>query len=136
VPAGFHYTRIGALVPSPNPRRHHVVGEVEVDFNAGHSRIVYAVYPRRADALGNFADGLKGLAAQPGIRVAQPAPGLPRPSVVIRASANGVVVSQVSFVADAVGVSIQTLGGPPAARSTAATLSLARFALRHLRAVG
>jgi len=135
-PAGFSSPMTTKAVPGADPRRHHVVGEVEIDFNGGSARVVFAVFPTRADALGNHADGLRILPTEKGVHSYRTAvPGLPRPSVIVEASAGDVGVTQISFVADNVEVAAQTAvlhakqGNPPA------TLELATFALRQLRAV-
>jgi hypothetical protein len=89
LPAGFSSPRTKAKRPEPggNPQRHHVVGEVEIDLNGGRARIVYAIFPTRADALANHAAGVQGLKSIKGItKVQSPVPGFPKPSLILDAS--------------------------------------------------
>jgi len=125
---------VRSIAAGSNPRRHHVVGAVEVNLNSGHARIVYVIFPTRADALGNQTDGVKGLKAVKGIKVQLSAPGFPKPSLIINGSENGMGVTQVSFVAGNVGVNAQTTRPNSNSGDIHGTLGLARFALRHLRA--
>jgi hypothetical protein len=113
-----------------------VVGDVEISLNGDRARIVYVIFPAQADALGNHADGVRQLKTEKGIvKVQSPVPGLPKPSVLVNASVNGLGVTQVSFVFGDAEIAVQTLR--PNARSgyVKSTLSLAGFALDHLRAV-
>ena len=137
LPAGLQSPRVKSksIAAGSNPSRHHVVGEVEVNLNSGQAKIVLVVFPTRGDALGNHADGVKGLTAVTGIRVQLSAPGLPGPSLIINGSENGLGVTQVSFVAGNVGMNAQATRLNSKSGDIQGTLSLARFALRHLRAV-
>jgi hypothetical protein len=136
LPAGFTSPRIVKNAPGPNPKRHHVVGEVEIDLNGGQSAIVYVVFPTRADALAAYTDGFRELKTTKGIvAVRSPAPGLPKPSVSVDASASGLGITQVTLVSGNVEIATETArhGGNHGDR--AGTVALAKAALRHLAAI-
>jgi hypothetical protein len=137
LPPGFRSPTVKAkaIDPRGNPKHHHAVGEVEVDLNNGNARIVYVVFPTRADALGNFTDGVKGLKGVKGIKVQRPVAGFPEPSLIINSAENHLAVTQVSFVAANVGINAQTTRSNAKSGDREATLNLARFALRHINAV-
>jgi len=135
LPAGFSSAEAKPKQTAGNPKRHHAVGEVEIDFNGG-AGIVYVIFPTRADALANHGDGVRALKTQKGVtKVQSPVPGLPNPSVILNASLNGLGVTQVSFVADSVEINAQTLRPNAKSGDVKKTLSLARFAIQHLKTV-
>jgi hypothetical protein len=135
-PAGFSVTRTVEKTPGPNPRRHHVAGEVEIDLNGGQGAIVYVVFPTGADALAAYGDGLRGLKTIKGVvSVRSSVPGLPRPSLLVDASANGLGVTQVTFVSGTVEIATETAVRGGTHGDEAGTVRLAQAALRHLAAV-
>jgi hypothetical protein len=131
LPAGFHSSTTNAIQIGALQKRHHAVGEVSIDLSDDdqNASIVYVVFPTRADALGNFADGLKDIRTQKGVTIGGAARGLPKPSVVVRISGLGQRVTQVSFVVGNVGVNAFSVRGLPEATS------LALLGLKHLNAV-
>jgi hypothetical protein len=136
LPAGFASPRSVKNSPGPNPRRHHVVGEVEIDLNGGQSAIVYVVFPTRADALGAYNDGIRELKTTKGVvSVRSPAPGLSKPSLTVDASVSGLGITQVTLVSGNVEIAAETAvhGGNHGDR--VGTVRLAKAALRHLAAV-
>jgi hypothetical protein len=136
LPAGFSSPRTVKNTPGPTPKRHHVVGEVEIDLNGGQSAIVYVVFPTKADALTAYDDGVRELKTTKGVvAVRSPAPGLPKPSVSVDASASGLGITQVTLVSGNVEIATETArhGGKHGDR--AGTVTLAKAALRHLAAV-
>ncbi len=136
LPAGFSSPRTVNNTPGPNPRRHHVVGEVEIDLNGGQSAIVYVVFPTKTDALAAYSDGVRELKTTKGIvSVRSPAPGLQKPSVSVDASAQGLGITQVTLVSENVEIATETArhGGNHGDRAGA--VALAKAALRHLAAV-
>ena len=136
LPAGFSSPRTMNNAPGPNPKRHHVVGEVEIDLNGGQSAIVYVVFPTKADALAAYADGLRELKTTKGVTaVRSPVPGVPSPSVAVDASAQGLGITQVTLVSGNVEIATETArhGGKHGDR--AGTVALAKAALRHLASI-
>jgi hypothetical protein len=136
LPAGFTSPRIMNNTPGPNPKRHHVVGEVEIDLNGGQSAIVYVVFPTKADALAAYNDGVRDLKTTQGVvSFRSPAPGLPKPSVTVDASASGLGLTQVTLASGNVEIATETArhGGKHGDR--AGSLALAKAALRHLAVV-
>jgi len=120
---------VKALKIGATPRRHHAVGEVEVDFDRGASRIIYVVFPTVADDRANFTAGLRAL-RRPGYLTRVPAPGVAAPSLLLRAVVNyGTSLTEISFVSGNVGVNAVSTKGEARVRA------LARLALRHLNAV-
>ena len=137
LPRGFARPRTAKNSPGPTPRRHHVVGEVEIDLNGGQSAIVYVVFPTRADALGAYNDGLRELKKTSGVvSVRSPVPGLAKPSVAVDASASGLGITQITLVSGNVEIAAETAmhGGEHGDR--AGTVALAKAAIRHLALVG
>ena len=111
-------------------KRYHAVGQVEVGFESGTSRIVYVVFPTTADDRANFAAGLRSLKARTGWTTTVPAPGVRAPSALIRAVvAYGTTVTEYAVVSGNVGVNAITTHGSARARA------LVRLALSHLKAV-
>jgi hypothetical protein len=136
LPAGFSSPRTVKNAPGPTPKRHHVVGEVEIDLNGGQSAIVFVVFPTKADALAAYSDGVRELKKTKGVvSVTSPAPGVPKPSVRVDAAANGLGITQVTLVAGNVEIATETAlhGGKHGDR--VGSLALAKAALRHLAAV-
>ncbi len=136
LPRGFARPRTVKNVPGPNPRRHHVVGEVEIDLNGGQSAIVYVVFPTQADATAAYDDGLRELKTTKGVvSIRSPAPGLAKPSVAVDASAGGIGITQITLVSGNVEIAAETArhGGNHGDR--AGTVALAKAALRHLALV-
>jgi hypothetical protein len=133
--------RLSGTEPTPTQpgavsRRHHVVGEMLINFSGGRTRIAYVVFPTYKDALGNYADGLRALKKIRSVRkVAKTLAGLPKPSVLVDATQNGIGVTQVTFVSGNVELVSQSIklhaqnGGEKLAKR------LAALALRHLRSV-
>jgi hypothetical protein len=133
LPKGFHAAKPIGRRPgsSPSARRHHVWGEVEIGLDKkGFSGIVYGVFPRRADAFGNYRDEVR-LWAKDGL--AKHLPGFPQPAVIINATLGGIHFTQIRYLAGSVDVTA-TVGGRNGSRRADA-LALARVALRHLKAV-
>jgi hypothetical protein len=140
LPSGYYSAKVGVSKPSDIAKKHHVVGEVEIDLDSD-AVIVYIVFPTRADALADWygADLKK-------VKSRLPAPlTLPKPSGIFNTSitgnnafgkkvTNGVTlvgfVSQ-NVIVEATNLSTDTTesGDVPGA------IALARFALRHLSAV-
>jgi hypothetical protein len=135
LPAGFHSAKVKAKANGPTPSRHHAVGEVEVILDSGQARVVYVIFPTRANALGNHADGVKALKTMKGLKVQLSAPGVPTPSLIINSSENGLEVTQVSFVAGNVEINAQTFSSSATGGDVESTLRLALFALRHINAL-
>jgi hypothetical protein len=136
LPVGFKSPRIAKNAPGPIPKRHHVVGEVEIDLNGGQSAIVYVVFPTKADALAAYNDGVRELKTTQGVvAVRSPVPGLPKPSVSVDASAQGLGITQVTLVSGNIEIATETArhGGKHGDRAGA--LALAKAALRHLASV-
>ena len=119
-----------------NSKRHHVVGEVEIDFGGGRTRILYGVFPTRADAVADLADGVAGLKNVHGVsKVEKSVPGFPKPSLLVDATQNGLGVTQLTFVSGNV-VSVAQLLKPKAKNGgEKVATSVAQLALRHLRSV-
>jgi hypothetical protein len=137
LPAGFARPRTVKNSPGPNPRRHHVVGEVEIDLNGGQSAIVYVVFPTRADALAAYSDGVHDLKTTKGVvAVRSPVPGLAKPSVLADASASGIGITQVTLVSGSVEIATETAAHGGKHGDEAGTVRLAKAALRHLVTVG
>lgn len=122
--------------PGPNSTRHHVVGEVEIDYAGGSKRIVYVVFPTHADAVGNHTDGVRQLKTIRGIsKIEKTVPGLPKPSVLVDASEGRIGVTQVTFVAGNVEIAAQSIKPNARTGGEKAATSVAQLALRHLRSV-
>jgi hypothetical protein len=122
--------------PGSSSRRHHVVGELLINFNGGHSRIAYVVLPTHADALGNYADGIRALKKIRSVRkVEKSVPGLPKPSVLVDASQSGIGVTQISFIFDNVEIAAQSIRLQAKSGNEKLARSLAVLALEHLRSV-
>src|SRR5579859_1594362 len=132
---------VSGVTPTPtragsNSRRHHVVGEMLINFDGGHSRIAYVVFPTHADALANYADGIQALKKIRSVRkVEKSVVGLPRPSVLVDATQSGIGVTQVSFVFDNVEMAAQSIRINAKSGNEKLARSLAALALRHLRSV-
>lgn len=139
LPSGHYSAKVGVSKPSDKAKKHHVVGEVQIEIDSD-AAIFYIVFPTRADALADWYDAdLKDVKSR------LPAPrNLPKPSGIFNTSitgnnafgkkvTNGVTilgfVSQ-NVVASATTISTETTesGDIPGA------ITLARFALRHLSA--
>jgi hypothetical protein len=107
-----------------------------INFKGGRSRIGYVVFPRHADALANFADGIAALKKIHLIRkVERRLPGLPRPSLRVDASQGGVGVTQITFVSDNVEVVGQSVRLKATSGDVKLAKRLAHLALNHLRTV-
>jgi hypothetical protein len=125
-----------ATQPGGQSRRHHAVGEMLISYKSSLSRIAYVVFPTHADALANFADGIAALKKIRLIRkVERRLPGLPRPSVRVDASAGGVGVTQITFVAGNVEVAGQSVRRKATSGNVKLANRLAQVALNHLRSV-
>jgi len=117
-------------------RRHHVIGEMLVNFSGGRTRLAYVVFPKHADALGNYADGLLALKKIKSVRkIEKTVPGLPKPSVLVDASQNGLGVTQVTFVSDNVELVSQSIKVNAIGGDEKQAKRLALLALRHLQSV-
>ena len=122
--------------PGSQAKRHHVVGEMLFNFLDGHSRIAYVVFPTHADALGNYADGLRALKSIPAVKkIVKPVPGLPKPSILVDASQTGVGVTQVSLVVDNVEIAAQSLRLQAKSGNEKLAKSLALLAIKHLKSI-
>jgi hypothetical protein len=122
--------------PGSQSKRHHVVGELLVNFNGGHSRIAYVVFPTHTDALGNYEDGIRALKLIPSVRkVKKPVRGLPQPSILVDASQSGIGVTQISFVFGNVEIAAQSVREQAKSGNEKLARSLAGLALRHLKSV-
>ena len=140
LPSGYYSAKVGLSKPSDNAKKHHVVGEVEVDIDSD-AGILYIVFPTRKDALADWygADLKKA-------KTRLPAPAsFPKPSIIANSSitgnnafgkkvTNGVTV--LGYVSQNVIVEATTIstdntesGDIPGA------IALGRYALRHLSAV-
>jgi hypothetical protein len=134
-------TRLSGVEPTPakpgtQALRHHVVGEMLINFSGGRTRIAYVVFPKHADALGNYADGLAALKKIGSVRkVRKTVAGLPKPSVLVDASQNGIGVTQVTFVSDNVELVSQSIKLNATTGDEKLARSLAQLALRHLKTV-
>jgi hypothetical protein len=132
---------VSGTVPTPTrpgtqAKRHHVVGEMLVNFADGKSRIAYVVFPSHADALGNYRDGIGALKFIHAVRkILKPVPGLPKPSILVDASQSGIGVTQVSFVVGNVEIAAQTVRVNAKTGNEKRARSLAQLALSHLRKV-
>jgi len=137
LPAGVTKVEARTRQPGAASKRHHVVGEVELDLTGKNGgRIVYVVFPAHADALGNYADGLRALKTVGGVeKVRKTLSGLPQPSVLVDASVNAVGITQVTYVTENVEIAAQSLEIKAPNGGEQKALALARFALRHLHAV-
>ena len=125
-----------AVQPGSNSSRHHVVGEVEIDFGGGGTRIVYGVFPTRADAVADLADGVASLKNVHGIsKIAKSVPGLPKPSVLVDVLQNGLGVTQVTFVKGNVVSVAQSIKPKAKSGDEKVATSVAQLALRHLKSV-
>ena len=117
-------------------KRHHVVGEMLFDFGGGRSRIAYVVFPTHADALGNYADGVSALKKLTAVRkVVKNVAGLPKPSVRVDASQNGLGVTQITFVSENVELVSQSIQLNAKTGNEKLARKLAGLALTHLRAI-
>lgn len=113
-----------------------MVGELLVNFNGGHSRIAYVVFPTHTDALGNYEDGIRALKLIPSVRkVKKPVRGLPQPSILVDASQSGIGVTQISFVFGNVEIAAQSVREQAKSGNEKLARSLAGLALRHLKSV-
>jgi hypothetical protein len=137
LPAGVSKVDVRKRQPGSTSKHHHVVGEVELDLTGKNGgRIVYVVFPTHADALANYADGLKALKTVGGVeKVRKTLPNLPQPSILVDASVNAVGITQVTYATGNVEVAAQSLKIKAPNGGEQAALGLARFALRHLHAV-
>ena len=142
LPSGYYSAKVGVTTPSAQAKKHHVVGDVEIDFDSGDASVIYVVLPTRKDALGDWYDS--DIFKKAKSRLPAP-PNLPKPSGIFNTSVsgknafgkkvtNGVTI--VGFVSQNVIVSAVTIstdntesGDVPSA------ITLARFALRHLSAL-
>jgi hypothetical protein len=125
-----------AVRPGANSKRHHVVGEVEIDFAGGSKRIVYVVFPTHADAVGNHADGVRALKTIHGIsKIEKSVRGLPKPSVLVDARDGGLGVTQVTFVVDNVEIATQSIRRGAKTGDEKAAKNVAQLALQHLRSI-
>jgi hypothetical protein len=130
LPKGFHGPQISRADPDATDRRHHVVGEVEIDFDRDKGSILYLVFPTRADARGDLNDGL---AAVKGVRSKRRVLSLPQPALLLSGAQGGVGFAEVVFVKGNVLVAtiITRPRSPGGGRADA--LALAKLALRHLK---
>lgn len=134
-------TRLSGAIPTPTQpgttsKRHHVVGEMLIDFPDGRTRVAYVVFPTHADTLGNYADGLRALKKIHSVRkIAKTVPGLPKPSVLVNASQTGIGVTQVTFVSDNVELVSQSIKVNATSGDEKQAKKLALLALRHLKSI-
>ena len=133
--------RVSGVTPTPTrpgtiSKRHHVVGEMLINFNGGRSRIAYVVFPTHADALGNYEDGVHALKFIHAVRkIRKPVPGLPKPSILVDASQSGIDVTQITFVFDNVELVSQSVRLGKKSGNEKLANSLAELALSHLKSV-
>jgi hypothetical protein len=122
--------------PGSTSRRHHVVGEILVNFSGGRTRIAYVVFPNHADALGNYRDGVSVLKRIGAVRkIKKPVPGLPRPSILVDAFQSRIGVTQITFLSGNVEIAAQSVRTNAKSGNEKLAKSLAQLALRHLRTV-
>lgn len=122
--------------PGSQAKRHHVVGELLINFSGGRSRIAYVVFPTHADALGNYEDGIRALKFIHSVRkIKTLIPGLPKPSVLVNASQSGIGVTQITFVSGNVELVSQTVRLNAQGGNEKLAKTLAVLALTHLRKV-
>ena len=136
LPAGFRFPSVGPGQPGTTATKHHVVGQVMVVLNNGDDGlIVFAVYPTRAEALGNQRDAVALLQRSKGMTIRRDVAGVPVPSVLFSSLLNGLRFTQLSLAVGNVEVNavFPSEGTKSAGEKTA--LTLARFALTHLAAV-
>jgi hypothetical protein len=103
LPNGYQSTSLGAVPSSKTARRHHVVGAVAIGVTkkgTAGARILYIVFPTRADALANWKEATRGLPKKRPV----PPSFLPKPAAMFNATA--------------------TLGRPPAKTTPLGTTTL------------
>jgi hypothetical protein len=80
LPGSYETVQIGIISPSATPKRHHVVGEVGIvatKTGTAGARIIYIVFPTRAEAMADWKEGSREL----------PRPRVPPPTVVPKPAA-------------------------------------------------
>jgi hypothetical protein len=120
LPRGFGDPAIGSSTPSGNALKHGAIGgqEVLLFFNSADALVSYIVFPSRAEALAYFADVKNG---PRGNRAPTAFHSLPKP-VRLFVNRDG---TDVTLVDGNVRVGVST-------RTTAESIALTRFAVRHL----
>jgi hypothetical protein len=144
LPAGYQSPALGPSPPSPVAKSHHVVGEVAIGLSkkgTDGARILYIIFPTRADAL---ADWNHGTSALPRPRLPPPS-SVPKPAAMFNAAAHprnaagktlSVGTTTLAYVTGTIIVEIDTSSlatlkhGDPAAMPL-----LAQFAVAHLKSV-
>jgi hypothetical protein len=143
LPRGLYSASTGVGTPSSRAKRHHAVGEVDININSGDAGIIYIVFASPKDALADWKDA--NVAHQSGIKSRLPAPGFPTPSIIVNGSVagnnafgkkvtNG--ISDLAFVAGSVIVNAVTSSTANTdSGDVPRTIALGKLALRHLREV-
>jgi hypothetical protein len=143
LPSGFYSASIGVSKPSNTAKSNHAVGEVEIDLNGGDAAIIYLIFPTRADALKDWKDA--DPTHKKGVKTKLPAPGFPHPALIVNGSITGnnafgkKVTNGFSILGFTAGNVITSAVTSSTTNTNSgdlpATISLGKFALRHLRAV-
>jgi hypothetical protein len=135
LPAVFVAEKPRAKPPTAVARAHHVVGDVEIDFNGGRAWVLYGVFRTRGDLIQTLRAEMKKLRSTPGVTVRRSAPGLPSPSWLVTGSTGSVGATLVAFGENNVGILVETTRPHAKAGDTKGALELADAAVRHLQAV-
>lgn len=144
LPSGFYSASTGVAQPSSRAKRHHVVGEVQIDIDSGDAGIFYLIFQTPKDALADWKD--VDLAHQSGMKGRLPVPsGFPTPALMLNGSITGKNflgkkvtngITLLAFVAGSVIVeSVTTSTSNTESGDVPATVSLGKLAFRHLRQV-
>jgi len=142
LPSGYYSSTTGISKPSDNAKRHHVVGEVEINLDNSDAVIDYIVFPTRADAVADWKDAnMRGHAKS---TLTAP-PDFPWPALMINQSITGKNVfgkkvtngvTFLGFTSKNVIVSAATISTDNTeSGDIPGTIRLGRYALKHLQAL-
>jgi hypothetical protein len=144
LPDGYQSPTLGPITPSPTAKRHHVLGEIAIDVTksgTAGARILYIVFPTRADALADWNEGARRLPAK---RLTPPG-FVPKPSAMFNApvtakNSAGKTVSfgttTLAYMSGNLIVEVDTSSTSSTVRGDiVGTVALAQFAGSHLVSV-
>lgn len=144
LPLGYSAAQIGLGRLSARAQRFHAVGEVDVIIDNGDAAIDFIVFPNRAAAVADWNDSKSDFHKNTDSQLTAPS-DLPWPAIIGNSSitgkdASGKVitngVTSLSFTPKNVIVQTFTISSAHAGHGDVlATITLARFAARHLRAI-
>jgi hypothetical protein len=144
LPVGYTAGTVGRGSLSKRAQRFHAVGEVDVIIDDGDAAIDFIVFPSRAAAVADWKDSKSDFHKNTDSQLTAP-PDLPWPAIIGNSSLTGkdaygkVItngITSLSFTPKNVIVQTFTISSDHVGRGDVpATIRLARYALRHLRAI-